>query len=196
MRNGLSLDSLFAAAFRGGNSHSVQSVHFFIAHPRRSICKVPTMSYENDLIAFEEMLHQHGYRVESRTARSFFEQADGNVRLAFDRFVASLSPAPRPVPEWVQLVDPSGRAYYQNNHTQEVPSFITHPQSLNHSPCTIQFHRFHRRDGMLLQDGLKPARPAAPRPPSPPNPTPATTDPSAQEWPLLRWAAPLLRLRT
>jgi hypothetical protein len=78
------------------------------------------MSYENDLIAFEEMLHQHGYRVESRTARSFFEQADGNVSLAFDRFVASLSPAPQPVPEWVQLVDPSGRTYYQNNHTQQV----------------------------------------------------------------------------
>jgi hypothetical protein len=78
------------------------------------------MNFENDLIAFEEMLHQHGYRVESRTARSFFEQADGNVKLAFERFVASLSPAPQPVPEWVLLVDPSGRTYYQNNHTQQV----------------------------------------------------------------------------
>jgi hypothetical protein len=79
------------------------------------------MSYENDLISFEEMLHQHGYRVESRTARSYFEQADGNVQLAFNRFVSSLSPAPQPIPEWVQLVDPSGRTYYQNNHTQQVP---------------------------------------------------------------------------
>jgi hypothetical protein len=82
------------------------------------------MSYENDLIAFEEMLHQHGYRVDSRTARSFFEQAQGNVQIAFNQFVASLSPAPQPVPEWVQLVDPNGRSYYQNNRTQQahVPS--------------------------------------------------------------------------
>jgi hypothetical protein len=151
------------------------------------------MSYENDLIAFEDMLHQHGYRVESRTARSFFEQADGNLRLAFDRFVASLSPAPRPVPEWVQLVDPSGRTYYQNNHTQEVPSFLIRNLSATRH---AQFHRFNRRDGMLLQDGLRPARPAAPPPPSSPNPTPAATDPSVQEWPLLRSAAPLLLRRT
>ena len=83
-------------------------------------CKFANMNFENDLISFEDMLHQHGYRVESRTARSYFEQADGNVQLAFSRFVASLSPAPQPVPEWVQLVDPTGRTYYQNNHTQQV----------------------------------------------------------------------------
>ena len=79
------------------------------------------MSYENDLISFEEKLHQHGYRVESRVARSFFERSDGNVQVAFDQFVASLSPAPQPVPEWVQLVDPTGRTYYQNNYSQQVP---------------------------------------------------------------------------
>ena len=97
------------------------------------------MNFENDLIAFEEMLHRHGYRVESRTARSFFEQADGNVKLAFDRFVASLSPAPQPVPEWVQLVDPSGRTYYQNNHTQQVqiqPSSHRCPQTFIFPPST------------------------------------------------------------
>jgi hypothetical protein len=84
------------------------------------------MSFESDLISFEETLHQHGYRVESRVARSFFERADGNVQVAFDQFVASLSPAPQPVPEWVQLVDPTGRTYYQNNLSQQVPVLSMH----------------------------------------------------------------------
>ena len=51
--------------------------------------KFASMSFESDLISFEETLHQHGYRVESRVARSFFERADGNVQVAFDQFVAS-----------------------------------------------------------------------------------------------------------
>jgi hypothetical protein len=107
------------------------------------------MTFENDLIAFEEMLHQHGYRVECRTARSFFEQADGNVKLAFDRFVASLSPAPQPIPEWVQLVDPSGRTYYQNNLTQEVCT----PHLFPTVSADIDFNHIHpcRPDGIHLR---------------------------------------------